>query len=161
MRVIVTPENINKLIAEQLLLPAAHINDLIEALVVCAKRDNYAYCTIKIHYSLLADSYSIVPAMLGRSLIPILKEYPRVQSFRAQGSDYITLHAGRNRQPTTFRQRAIKELGLKGEFKEKRMKVPQTYRYSPRTFVRVLEKETQKTIDFDRPGQAIIRWFVV
>lgn len=94
MRTIISQDNINQLLAQQALPLAAHINTLILAIIDCAVRDDYDDCTIKIHVSLLADSYAAVPALLGRAIHRVCEGYPAVNSFRRTGSNFVTLYAG-------------------------------------------------------------------
>lgn len=159
MRTIITPDNINQLLAEQGLPIAAHINTLIVAIAEAAARDNYDDCTIKVHVSLLADSYAIVPALWGRSLHHLVEAYPAVHTFRRTNSDFITVYAGAEKRPVTFKQRIIQRISRRGCVVVKRAKVPPTYQHNPNLFAKMLTQAIGKHVGVMHHTDGI-EWYV-
>lgn len=160
MRVIIQNDNILTLLAEANLLPAASINTLIQTLIASAFQLEEETCRIKVHVSLLANSYQSVPAMFGRTLARTVSEYPSVHSYRSPDSNYIVVYAGQFRQATTFKARVMRGLGLKGRISIKSDLVPATYRFNPKAMCSILEKELGKKVRAKRGPKATIEWWI-
>lgn len=109
--------------------------------------------SLSVHTSLIAQSYMIVPAMMAISLSNIVSA-PVAQSW-VQG-DYMHIHLGEEKIPTTFRARGIESLKGMGSFTAKRKEIPQCYQTRPAVFSHILSQayggmkiyvdETPKTI---------------
>lgn len=134
--------------------PAARIQKLIAAIFDEAYNGEFPTCEIKILASLLPNSYTQVPAMLGRALAGC-SAYTAVRvSLREK---FLIITASKEDIPPTFRAKVM--LALKGESRRiavPRCDVPTTYRQRPDVLARALSVELCETVRAIKKRKTII-----
>lgn len=114
---------------------------------------------IEIALDLLPESYVLVPPLFGRTLPrQHLRCYPALHSFLE--GDWLTLHAGKFRAPTTFKSRVQRALQKYGKFSIGVKEAPMSYRKRSALLANVLTKEMNVVVCNDCKD-GILSFYVV
>ena len=91
--------------------------------------------SLSVHTKLIAPSYLIVPAMFAKAITNIVSA-PAVQSWVS--GEYMHIHMGEEKVPTTFRAKGVAGLKGGGVFKAWRKEIPLCYQTRPAVFSHIL-----------------------
>lgn len=154
----ITRRNIDDYIEYFKMPRAVKLSEVIVAIIEAAKQNDDEACLIRIARYLLAPSYSTVPAQFGKYLAQRTQAYSVIHAFRAVNSEYITVSAGDERTPTSFRAEAYNGIGENGYFEALAEKVPASYAMNPHQFSSILTRRFQKPVKYMAVIGGLMRW---